>query len=116
VQAQVLNLLMELQADLGLSFLFISHDMAVVERISHHVGVMYLGRIVELGPRSAVLEDPRHPYTKSLLSAVPIADPRNRRIHENPSSTPVPSPIFPIGHTAERSAYDEVAPDHYVLR
>jgi peptide/nickel transport system ATP-binding protein/glutathione transport system ATP-binding protein len=115
VQAQVLNLLMELQADLGLSFLFISHDMAVVERISHHVGVMYLGRIVELGPRSAVLEDPRHPYTKSLLSAVPIADPRNRRIHENPSSTPIPSPIFPVGHTAERSAYDEVAPGHYVL-
>src|SRR6202795_77917 len=85
VQAQVLNLLMELQADLGLSFLFISHDMAVVERISHHVGVMYLGRIVELGSRSAVLEDPRHPYTKSLLSAVPIADPRNRRIHEKPN-------------------------------
>jgi oligopeptide/dipeptide ABC transporter ATP-binding protein len=116
VQAQVLNLLMELQADLGLSFLFISHDMAVVERISHHVGVMYLGRIVELGPRSAVLEDPRHPYTKSLLSAVPTADPRNRLIHENPSSTPIPSPIFPIGHTAERSAYDEVAPGHYVLK
>jgi ABC-type glutathione transport system ATPase component len=116
VQAQVLNLLMELQADLGLSFLFISHDMAVVERISHHVGVMYLGRIVELGSRSAVLEDPRHPYTKSLLSAVPIANPRNRRIHENPSSTPIPSPIFPIGHTAERSTYDEVAPGHYVLR
>jgi ABC-type glutathione transport system ATPase component len=116
VQAQVLNLLMELQADLGLSFLFISHDMAVVERISHHVGVMYLGRIVELGSRSAVLEDPRHPYTKSLLSAVPIADPRNRRIHENPSSTPIPSPIFPIGHTAKRSTYDEVAPGHYVLQ
>ena len=116
VQAQVLNLLMELQADLGLSFLFISHDMAVVERISHHVGVMYLGRIVELGSRSAVLEDPRHPYTKSLLSAVPIADPRNRRIHEKPSSTPIPSPIFPIGHTAARSAYDEVAPGHYVLQ
>jgi ABC-type glutathione transport system ATPase component len=116
VQAQVLNLLMELQVDLGLSFLFISHDMAVVERISHHVGVMYLGRIVELGPRSAVLEDPRHPYTKSLLSAVPIADPRNRRIHENPSSTAIPSPIFPIGRTTARSAYDEVAPGHYVLQ
>ena len=65
VQAQVLNLLMELQADLGLSFLFISHDMAVVERMSHHVGVMYLGRLVELGPRPAVFEDPRHPYTQS---------------------------------------------------
>jgi ABC-type glutathione transport system ATPase component len=116
VQAQVLNLLMELQADLGLSFLFISHDMAVVERISHHVGVMYLGRIVELGPRSAVLEDPRHPYTKALLSAVPIADPRNRRIHEKPNASLIPSPIFPPGHKPERSTYDEVAPGHYVLQ
>ncbi|MGF9762397.1 ABC transporter ATP-binding protein [Microvirga sp. 0TCS3.31] len=116
VQAQVLNLLMELQADLGLSFLFISHDMAVVERVSHSVGVMYLGRIVELGPRRAVFEDPRHPYTKSLMLAVPIADPRQRRMHENLKFKPVPSPIFPLGHEPERSAYDEVAPSHYVLR
>jgi peptide/nickel transport system ATP-binding protein/glutathione transport system ATP-binding protein len=116
VQAQVLNLLMELQADLGLSFLFISHDMAVVERISHQVGVMYLGRIVELGPRSAVFEDPRHPYTKSLMAAVPIADPRHRRIHENASTKPLSSPIFPIGRQAERSTYDEVTPGHFVLR
>ena len=78
VQAQVLNLLAELQADLGLSFLFISHDIAVVERISHHVGVMYLGRLVEVGPRPAVFEDARHPYTKTLMAAVPIADPRRR--------------------------------------
>ena len=116
VQAQVLNLLMELQVGLGLSFLFISHDMAVVERISHHVGVMYLGRIVELGPRSAVLEDPRHPYTKALLSAVPIANPRNRRIHEKPNASLIPSPIFRPGHKPERSTYDEVAPGHYVLQ
>jgi ABC-type oligopeptide transport system ATPase subunit len=65
VQAQVLNLLAELQADLGLSFLFISHDIAVVERISHYVGVMYMGRLVEVGPRPAVFEDARHPYTKT---------------------------------------------------
>ena len=103
VQAQVLNLLMELQADLGLSFLFISHDMAVVERISHQVGVMYLGRIVELGPRSAVFEDPRHPYTKSLLSAVPIADPRAGGAFTNTqSSKPLASPIFPLGHQPSR--------------
>jgi len=75
VQAQVLNLMMELQADLGISILFISHDMAVVERVSHHVGVMYLGRIVELGTRQAIFENPQHPYTQSLLSAVPVADP-----------------------------------------
>ena len=80
VQAQVLNLLAELQADLGLSFLFISHDIAVVERISHAVGVMYLGRLVEVGPRPAVFEDARHPYTKTLMAAVPVADPRRRRI------------------------------------
>ncbi len=116
VRAQVLNLLMELQADLGLSFLFISHDIAVVERISHHVGVMYLGRIVELGPRPAVFEDPRHPYTKTLMAAVPVADPRRRRIHEAPSATPIVSPIYPLGHRPEPSSYDEVTPGHFVLR
>ena len=79
MQAQVLNLMMELQSELNLSFLFISHDMAVVERVSHHVGVMYLGRIVEMGPRSSVFENPQHPYTKALLKAVPIADPRQRK-------------------------------------
>jgi peptide/nickel transport system ATP-binding protein/glutathione transport system ATP-binding protein len=115
VQAQVLNLLMELQADLGLSFLFISHDIAVVERISHHVGVMYLGRLVELGPRPAVFEDPRHPYTKALMSAVPVADPRRRRMHEAPSAKPIASPILPLGHQPEASRYDEVTPGHFVL-
>jgi peptide/nickel transport system ATP-binding protein/glutathione transport system ATP-binding protein len=116
VRAQVLNLLMELQADLGLSFLFISHDIAVVERISHHVGVMYLGRLVELGPRPAVFEDPRHPYTKTLMAAVPVADPRRRRIHEAPSLSPIVSPIYPLGHGPEPSVCDEVTPGHFVLR
>ena len=116
VQAQVLNLLAELQADLGLSFLFISHDIAVVERISHYVGVMYLGRLVEFGPRPAVFEDARHPYTKALMAAVPVADPRRRRIHELPSAKPLASPIFPLGHQAEPSIYDEVAHGHFVLR
>jgi ABC-type glutathione transport system ATPase component len=115
VQAQVLNLLAELQADLGLSFLFISHDIAVVERISHYVGVMYLGRLVEYGPRSAVFEDARHPYTKTLMAAVPVADPKRRRIHEAPSAKPLASPIFPLGHKPEPSIYDEVTKDHFVL-
>jgi ABC-type glutathione transport system ATPase component len=115
VQAQVLNLLAELQADLGLSFLFISHDIAVVERISHYVGVMYLGRLVEVGPRPAVFEDARHPYTKTLMAAVPVADPRRRRIHEAPSAKPLASPIFPLGHEPEPSNYDEVTQGHFVL-
>jgi ABC-type glutathione transport system ATPase component len=116
VQAQVLNLLAELQADLGLSFLFISHDIAVVERISHYVGVMYLGRLVEYGPRSAVFEDARHPYTKTLMAAVPVADPRRRRIHEAPGAKPLASPIFPLGQKPKPSVYDEVAKGHFVLK
>ena len=116
VQAQVLNLIMELQAELGISILFISHDMAVVERVSHNVGVMYLGRIVELGPRQAIFEDPRHPYTKSLLKAVPVADPRRRKTERDLNFKPIPSPIFPVGHEPGPSIYDEVAPGHFVLR
>ncbi len=116
VQAQVLNLMMELQEDLGLSYLFISHDMAVVERVAHNVGVMYLGRIVEIGPRAAIFEDPRHPYTRQLLSAVPIADPRRRRFADDLSFKPITSPIFPLGHQPAPSTYAEVGPGHLVLQ
>ena len=115
VQAQVLNLMMELQSELNLSYLFISHDMAVVERVSHHVGVMYLGRIVELGPRSPVFENPRHPYTQALMKAVPIADPNQRKSEKDMNFKPIPSPVHPIGYTAEPSRYDEVEPGHFVL-
>lgn len=115
VQAQVLNLMMELQAELGLSFLFISHDMAVVERVSHDVGVMYLGRIVELGPRQAVFEDPQHPYTQALMKAVPIADPHQRKSERELNFKPIPSPIHPVGHEPGPSVYDEVTPGHFVL-
>ena len=116
VQAQVLNLLLELQSDLGIAMLFISHDMAVVERVSHHVGVMYLGRIVEIGPRAAIFENPQHDYTKSLLSAVPVADPKQRKGEHELNFKPIPSPIFPISHKVEPSVYDEVSPGHRVLR
>ena len=116
VQAQVLNLMMELQRDFGISFLFISHDMAVVERVSHRIGVMYLGRLVEIGSRAQVMENPQHSYTKSLLSAVPIADPTRRRIGEDLNFRPIPSPVFPAGYQPEPSIYDEVAPGHLVLR
>ncbi|PIL18574.1 glutathione ABC transporter ATP-binding protein [Puniceibacterium antarcticum] len=115
VQAQVVNLMMELQAELGLSFLFISHDMAVVERVSHKVGVMYLGRIVELGPRAAVFENPQHPYTQALMKAVPIADPRRRKSEKDLNFKPIPSPIHPVGYEPGPSVFDQVSPGHYVL-
>jgi len=116
VQAQVLNLMMELQAELGISFLFISHDMAVVERVSHRTAVMYLGRIVEIGPRAAVFEDPQHEYTKTLLSAVPVPDPRIRKVESDLNFKAIPSPIFPLDYDPGPSLYDEVGPDHFVLR
>jgi peptide/nickel transport system ATP-binding protein/glutathione transport system ATP-binding protein len=115
VQAQVLNLMMELQAELNLSYLFISHDMAVVERVSHDVGVMYLGRIVEKGPRRAVFENPQHPYTQALMKAVPIADPRRRKSEKDLNFKPIPSPIHSVDYKAARSEYNEVSPGHFVL-
>ncbi|MCF6431973.1 MULTISPECIES: ABC transporter ATP-binding protein [unclassified Leisingera] len=115
VQAQVLNLMMELQAELGLSFLFISHDMAVVERVSHQVGVMYLGRIVELGPRERVFENPLHAYTQALMKAVPIADPRQRKSEKELNFKPIPSPIHEVGYEPEPSEYLELEPGHFVL-
>ncbi|GAB3918717.1 hypothetical protein GCM10029976_004270 [Kribbella albertanoniae] len=79
IRGQIINLLLDLQRDFGIAYLFISHDMAVVERISHRVAVMYLGQIVEIGPRRAVFENPQHPYTRKLLAAVPVAEPSRQR-------------------------------------
>ena len=115
VQAQVLNLMMELQVDLGLSYLFISHDMAVVERVSHDVGVMYLGRLVEIGPRPSIFRNPQHPYTQDLLKAVPIADPDKRKSERDLNFKPLPSPIHDLTHDPTPSEYVEVAKNHYVL-
>jgi len=115
VQAEVLSLLRDLQAELGLSYLFISHDMAVVDQMSHEIAVMYLGRIVERGPRDAVLRDPRHSYTKALLSAVPIPDPKQSIKDDELNFKPIPSPIHKIGHDPGPSIYEEVAPGHHVL-
>ena len=115
VQAQVLNLMMELQVDLGLSYLFISHDMAVVERVSHDVGVMYLGRLVEIGPRPSIFRNPQHPYTQDLLKAVPIADPDKRKSERDLNFKPLPSPIHDLTHDPKPSEYIEVAKNHYVL-
>lgn len=113
IQAQVINLMMELQAEMGLSYLFISHDLAVVERVSHRVAVMYLGQIVEIGPRSEIFGNPRHSYTKRLLDAVPVADPRQRR--DRPLITgEIPSPVWAPGTTPERVRHVEVSPGHFV--
>jgi peptide/nickel transport system ATP-binding protein len=79
VQAQILNLLKQLQQDLGLTYLFITHDISVVSYLAHEVAVMYLGRIVERGTTEQILAEPKHPYTRALLSAVPVADPERRR-------------------------------------
>ena len=115
VQAQVLNLMLELQAELGISMLFISHDMAVVERVSHHVAVMYLGQIVEIGTRQEVFEDPRHDYTKTLMSAVPVADPRQRTLKVDFESKPIPSPIHPLDYDPGPTEYTHLGGQHYIL-
>ena len=116
IQAQIVNLMLDLQKEFGVAFLFISHDMAVVERISHRVAVMYLGQIVEIGPRRAIFENPQHPYTKKLMSAVPIADPARRHLKRELSTHEIPSPIRAIGDLPVVQPLVQVAPDHFVAR
>ncbi len=114
IQAQIVNLLIDLQSEFGLSYLFISHDMAVVERVSHRVAVMFLGQIVEIGPRHAIFEHPRHPYTRKLMAAVPVADPAQRRRQTELSSDEIPSPIRNVGDEPDVMPLQEVAPGHFV--
>ena len=94
IQSQILNLLVELQQELDLAYLFIAHDLAVVKHISDRIAIMYLGRIVESGPGEAVYREPQHPYTQSLISAIPVPDPhqKSQRILLKGD---VPSPIDP---------------------
>ncbi|AXC48449.1 dipeptide ABC transporter ATP-binding protein [Paracoccus suum] len=116
IQAQVVNLLMDLQQKRGLSYIFISHDMAVVERVSHRVAVMYLGQIVEIGPRAAIFENPQHPYTRRLLAAVPIADPEQRNRERPLIEGEIPSPIRALDNPPVLAPLVPVGPGHFVAR
>ncbi|MNX26818.1 Glutathione import ATP-binding protein GsiA [compost metagenome] len=114
VQARVLELMKELQAEMGLAYLFISHDMAVVEKVSHRVAVMYMGQIVEIGPTQEVLHRPRHPYTQRLLSAVPVPDPARRHQRQVRAARDIPSPIRKVGDNPQVGELVQVAAGHYV--
>ncbi|BBS36448.1 glutathione ABC transporter ATP-binding protein GsiA [Enterobacter cloacae complex sp. 2024EL-00215] len=114
IRAQIINLLLDLQRDMGIAFLFISHDMAVVERISHRVAVMYMGQIVEIGPRRAVFENPQHPYTRKLMAAVPVADPEHRHAQRVLLQDEMPGNIRKRGERMERVTLREVGPGHFV--
>ncbi|MEH3128052.1 ABC transporter ATP-binding protein [Agrobacterium cavarae] len=115
IKAQVCNLLMDLQEQFKIAFLFISHDMAVVERVSHRVAVMYLGEIVEIGPRTQIFANPQHAYTKKLMAAVPVPDPARRGIRRNAGIEELKSPVRNVGYVAPKREYREVSPGHLVL-
>ncbi|RUU30885.1 ABC transporter ATP-binding protein [Mesorhizobium sp. M6A.T.Ce.TU.016.01.1.1] len=110
VQARVLELLVDLQREFGLAYLFISHDMAVVERIAHRIAVIYAGQIVEIGDATSVLSEPKHSYTKKLIAAVPTID--RRREHFELDTRQVPSLVRPLGFEPEPARWDEFGPDH----
>ncbi len=114
VKARVVNLMMRLQQELGVAYLFISHDIAVVERVSHRIAVMFQGEIVEIGPRAAVIENPRHPYTRKLMAAAPTLDPSRRRLRRGLSNEEPTSPIKPVGYQPPLRRMNEVSPGHFV--
>jgi peptide/nickel transport system ATP-binding protein len=114
VQARVLDLLRTLQTEFGIAFLFISHDMAVVENISDRVAVMYLGQIVETGTRAQIFGNPQHPYTRRLIEAVPVPDPTHKRAPGVRLTGDVPSPVHPIGSGPHRETLTDIGQGHLV--
>jgi peptide/nickel transport system ATP-binding protein/glutathione transport system ATP-binding protein len=112
VQAKVLELLVDLQREYDLAYLFISHDMAVVERIAHGVAVMYAGQIVEIGDAKSVLSDPQHAYTKKLIAAVPTID--RRKQHFELDTRQVPSLVRPVGFEPPAATWLQCGDDHKV--
>ncbi len=115
IQAQIINLFMDLQAERGLAYLFISHDMAVVEKMSHRVAVLYLGQIMEMGSRRQVFEAPTHDYTRRLLSAVPVADPTvERRIAMIEGE--IPNPVRRVGDEPPILTHREIKPGHFIAQ
>ncbi|AJY47757.1 ABC transporter ATP-binding protein [Martelella endophytica] len=115
IKAQVINLMLDLQETMNIAFLFISHDMAVVERVSHQVAVMYLGEIVEIGPRDAVFSNPQHPYTRKLMQAVPIPDPARLGMKRGGQADELKSPIRPLDYATNAQSYSEISPGHFCL-
>jgi peptide/nickel transport system ATP-binding protein len=127
VQAQIVNLMLDLQDRLGLAYLFVAHDLSVVKHVSHRVAVMYVGRIVEIAPTTGLFATPRHPYTEALLSAVPVPDPRRRAQRivlegevADPSNAPAGCHFHPRCRYAEdrcrveTPVLQEIAPGHAV--
>jgi len=114
IQAQVLDLLQDIQNETGIAYLFISHDMGVVEQISHRVAVMYLGRFVEVGTRAQVFDNPQHPYTRALIAAVPIPDPTREKKPFNLITGEIPSSVRPIAYEPQPVQYVDVGNGHLV--
>ncbi|RVL60933.1 ABC transporter ATP-binding protein [Sinorhizobium meliloti] len=114
IQPQVLDLLQDIQDETGVSYLFISHDMAVVEQISHRVAVMYMGRFVEMGTRRQIFESPQHPYTKKLMAAVPVADPGRVRRDFVPKAEDLPSPVRALDYAPSFPPPSDLGGGHLV--
>jgi glutathione transport system ATP-binding protein len=114
IQARIVNLLIDLQQEFGIAYIFISHDMAIVERICHRVAVMYLGQIVEIGSRRDVFENPCHPYTRRLMAAVPVADMARRQASPEVFEGDIPSPVRAVGDEPFVAPLTAVSEGHFV--